>query len=153
MSPFNAYLTLTGIETLKLRMQKHMSNASLVANFLKSHKNIDYVSWSGFKENPFFKLGKKYFDFGFGSVFTFSLKSGFEAGRKLVENCNLLSHLANVGDTKSLIIHPASTTHRQLTSRQRQIADVGDSIIRISVGIEDANDIILDLEKALENIK
>ena len=153
MSPFNAYLTLTGIETLKLRMQKHMSNASLVANFLKSHRNIDYVSWSGFKENPFFKLGKKYFDFGFGSVFTFSLKSGFEAGRKLVENCNLLSHLANVGDTKSLIIHPASTTHRQLTSMQRQIAGVGDSIIRISVGIEDANDIILDLEKALENIK
>ena len=152
MSPFNAYLTLTGIETLKLRMQKHMSNASQVANFLKSHHKIDYVSWSGFKESSFFKLGKKYFDFGFGSVFTFSLKSGFMAAEKLVENCNLLSHLANVGDTKSLIIHPASTTHRQLTSKQREIAGVGDSIIRISVGIEDANDIMIDLEKALENI-
>ena len=152
MSPFNAYLTLTGIETLKIRMQKHMFNASKVANFLKNHKKINSVSWAGFKESSFYELGKKYFDFGFGSVFTFSVKSGYEGAKKLVENCNLFSHLANVGDTKSLIIHPASTTHRQLSSEQRERAGVGDSILRISIGIEHHDDIILDLSEALKVI-
>ena len=152
MAPFNAYLTLTGIETLKLRMQKHMSNALKVATFLKSHKKIDHVFWAGFKDNPSYKLAKKYLSFGFGSVFTFSVKSGYEGAKKLVENCNLLSHLANVGDTKSLIIHPASTTHRQLTSNQKEISGVGDSIIRISIGIEDPKDIIKDLRETLKLI-
>ena len=152
MAPFNAYLTLTGIETLKLRMQKHMSNALKVATFLKSHKKIDHVFWAGFKDNPSYKLAKKYLSFGFGSVFTFSVKSGYEGAKKLVENCNLLSHLANVGDTKSLIIHPASTTHRQLTANQKEISGVGDSIIRISIGIEDPKDIIKDLRETLKLI-
>ena len=152
MAPFNAYLTLTGIETLQLRMEKHMYNSSKVANFLKKHNKVNSVSWAGFKNSPFYNLGKKYFNIGFGSVFTFSVKSGYEGAKKLVENCNLLSHLANVGDTKSLIIHPASTTHRQLSSKQRKKAGVGDSILRISIGIENENDIIADLENALERI-
>ena len=152
MAPFNAYLTLTGIETLQLRMEKHMYNSSKVANFLKKHNKVNSVSWAGFKNSPFYNLGKKYFNIGFGSVFTFSVKSGYESAKKLVENCNLLSHLANVGDTKSLIIHPASTTHRQLSSKQREKAGIGDSILRISIGIENDRDIISDLENALERI-
>ena len=152
MSPFNAYLTLTGIETLNLRMQKHMSNAEKVANFLINHNNVDSVSWSGFQNNKSYKLAKKYFKFGFGSVFTFSVKSGYDGAKKVVENCNLFSHLANVGDTKSLIIHPASTTHRQLSSEQREISGAGDSVIRVSIGIEHSDDIIKDLKTTLDNL-
>ena len=152
MSPFNAYLTLTGIETLNLRMQKHMSNAEKVANFLIKHNNVDSVSWSGFQNNKSYKLAKKYFKFGFGSVFTFSVKSGYDGAKKVVENCNLFSHLANVGDTKSLIIHPASTTHRQLSSEQREISGAGDSVIRVSIGIEHSDDIIKDLKTTLDNL-
>ena len=152
MSPFNAYLTLTGIETLNLRMQKHMSNAEKVANFLIKHNKVDTVSWSGFQNNKSYKLAKKYFKFGFGSVFTFSVKSGYDGAKKVVENCNLFSHLANVGDTKSLIIHPASTTHRQLSSEQREISGAGDSVIRVSIGIEHSDDIIKDLKTTLDNL-
>ena len=152
MSPFNAYLTLTGIETLNLRMQKHMSNAEKVANFLIKHNKVDTVSWSGFQNNKSYKLAKKYFKFGFGSVFTFSVKSGYDGAKKVVENCNLFSHLANVGDTKSLIIHPASTTHRQLSSEQREISGAGDSVIRLSIGIEHSDDIIKDLKTTLDNL-
>ena len=152
MSPFNAYLTLTGIETLNLRMQKHMSNAEKVANFLIKHNKVDNVSWSGFQNNKSYKLAKKYFKFGFGSVFTFSVKSGYDGAKKVVENCNLFSHLANVGDTKSLIIHPASTTHRQLSSEQREISGAGDSVIRLSIGIEHSDDIIKDLKTTLDNL-
>ena len=152
MSPFNAYLTLTGIETLNLRMQKHMSNAEKVANFLIKHNKVDTVSWSGFQNNKSHKLAKKYFKFGFGSVFTFSVKSGYDGAKKVVENCNLFSHLANVGDTKSLIIHPASTTHRQLSSEQREISGAGDSVIRVSIGIEHSDDIIKDLKTTLDNL-
>ncbi len=152
MSPFNAYLTLTGIETLNLRMQKHMSNAEKVANFLIKHNNVNSVSWSGFQDNKSYKLAKKYFKFGFGSVFTFSVKSGYDGAKRVVENCNLFSHLANVGDTKSLIIHPASTTHRQLSSEQREISGAGDSVIRVSIGIEHSDDIIKDLKTTLDNL-
>ena len=152
MSPFNAYLTLTGIETLNLRMQKHMSNAEKVANFLIKHNKVDTVTWSGFQNNKSHKLAKKYFKFGFGSVFTFSVKSGYDGAKKVVENCNLFSHLANVGDTKSLIIHPASTTHRQLSSEQREISGAGDSVIRVSIGIEHSDDIIKDLKTTLDNL-
>ena len=152
MSPFNAYLTLIGIETLNLRMQKHMSNAEKVANFLIKHNKVDTVSWSGFQNNKSHKLAKKYFKFGFGSVFTFSVKSGYDGAKKVVENCNLFSHLANVGDTKSLIIHPASTTHRQLSSEQREISGAGDSVIRVSIGIEHSDDIIKDLKTTLDNL-
>ena len=150
MSPFNAYLTLTGIETLNLRMQKHMSNAEKVADFLINHRKVDSVSWSGFQDNNSYQLAKKYFKFGFGSVFTFTVKSGFEKAKQVVENCTLFSHLANVGDTKSLIIHPASTTHRQLSSELRKFSGAGDSVIRLSIGLEHHEDLIKDLDKSLQ---
>ena len=152
MAPLNAYLTLIGLETLPLRMRQHMKNAELVANFLKNHSKVNYVSWAGFKENIYHELAKKYFKDGFGSVFTFSLKSGYEGAMQLVENCNLISHLANVGDTRSLIVHPASTTHRQLSNEQKEKSGVGDSIIRLSIGLESHKDIIADLEGALSTI-
>ena len=152
MAPLNAYLTLIGLETLPLRMKQHMKNANIVANFLKSHSKVNYVSWAGFKENIYHKLAKKYFKNGFGSVFTFSVTSGYEGAIKLVENCNLISHLANVGDTRSLIVHPASTTHRQLTIEQKEKSGISDSIIRLSIGLESYKDIISDLDGALSTI-
>jgi len=152
MAPLNAYLTLIGLETLPLRMKQHMKNAEVVANFLKSHSKVNYVSWAGFKENIYHELAKKYFKNGFGSVFTFSVTSGYEGAIKLVENCNLISHLANVGDTKSLIVHPASTTHRQLSTEQKEKSGVSDSIIRLSIGLESHKDIISDLDGALTTI-
>ena len=152
MAPLNAYLTLIGLETLPLRMKQHMKNAEVVANFLKSHSKVNYVSWAGFKENIYHELAKKYFKNGFGSVFTFSVTSGYEGAIKLVENCNLISHLANVGDTRSLIVHPASTTHRQLSTEQKEKSGVSDSIIRLSIGLESHKDIISDLDGALSTI-
>lgn len=153
MAPMNAFLTLIGLETLPLRMRQHNDNAEKVALFLTAHDKVDHVSWAGLKKSPYYELAKKYLRGGAGSVFTISLKGGYEAGCQLVENCNLLSHLANIGDTRSLIIHPASTTHRQLTAQQRQASGVGDSIVRISVGIEHHQDIIADLSAALANIQ
>tara|TARA_B110000879_G_C10743646_1_gene345143 strand:- start:150 stop:539 length:390 start_codon:yes stop_codon:yes gene_type:complete len=129
-----------------------MKNAEVVANFLKSHSKVNYVSWAGFKENIYHELAKKYFKNGFGSVFTFSVTSGYEGAIKLVENCNLISHLANVGDTRSLIVHPASTTHRQLTIEQKEKSGISDSIIRLSIGLESYKDIISDLDGALSTI-
>ncbi|MDC1133318.1 PLP-dependent transferase [Alphaproteobacteria bacterium] len=152
MAPLNAYLTLIGLETLPLRMKQHMKNAKIVANFLKSHSKVNYVSWAGFKENIHHELAKKYFKNGFGSVFTFSVTSGYEGAIKLVENCNLISHLTNVGDTRSLIVHPASTTHRQLTIEQKEKSGISDSIIRLSIGLESYKDIISDLDGALSTI-
>ena len=152
MAPLNAYLTLIGLETLPLRMKQHMKNAEVVANFPKSHSKVNYVSWAGFKENIYHELAKKYFKNGFGSVFTFSVTSGYEGAIKLVENCNLISHLANVGDTKSLIVHPASTTHRQLSTEQKEKSGVSNSIIRLSIGLESHKDIISDLDGALTTI-
>ena len=152
LSPMNAFLTLTGLETLPLRMRQHNENAEKVANFLNQHEKIAQVSWAGLSSSPYYALAKKYLQHGAGSVFTVSLKGGYEAGIQLVENCNLISHLANIGDTRTLIVHPASTTHRQLTSDQREAAGVGDSIVRLSIGIEHADDIIADLDGALKNI-
>lgn len=152
LSPMNAFLTLTGLETLPLRMRQHNENAEKVANFLNQHEKIAQVSWAGLSSSPYYSLAKKYLQHGAGSVFTVSLKGGYEAGIQLVENCNLISHLANIGDTRTLIVHPASTTHRQLTSDQREAAGVGDSIVRLSIGIEHADDIIADLDGALKNI-
>ena len=152
LSPMNAFLTLTGLETLPLRMRQHNENAAKVAHFLNQHEKISNVSWAGLSSSPYYSLAKKYLQNGAGSVFTVSLKGGYEAGIKLVENCNLISHLANIGDTRTLIVHPASTTHRQLTSEQREAAGVGDNIVRLSIGIEHADDIIADLDGALQNI-
>ena len=152
LSPMNAFLTLTGLETLPLRMRQHNENAAKVAHFLNQHEKISNVSWAGLSSSPYYSLAKKYLQNGAGSVFTVSLNGGYEAGIKLVENCNLISHLANIGDTRTLIVHPASTTHRQLTSEQREAAGVGDNIVRLSIGIEHADDIIADLDGALQNM-
>jgi len=149
LSPQNAFYILTGIETLPLRMERHVANARAVAEFLQGHPGVAWVSYAGLPSSPYRALADRYLPKGAGSVFTFGLKGGYEAGVKVVESVELWSHLANVGDTRSLIIHPASTTHRQLTDEQRDAAGAGNDVIRLSVGIETAADLIADLERAL----
>ena len=149
MSPQNAYLTLMGMETLPLRMEKHMDNAAAVAQFLAAHDKVETVSWAGLTDSPYHELAQKYFSYGFGSVFTFTLKGNYADAQSLVHRCNLVSHLANVGDTRTLIVHPASTTHRQLSEEQRNAAGIGDAMLRLSIGIENADDIIADLKAAM----
>lgn len=149
ISPFNSFLILTGIETLPLRMEKHCANALEVAKFLKGHKAVEWVRYAGLAGDPCHELAKRYTPRGAGAVFTFGLKGGYDAGVKLVSNVGLLSHVANIGDTRSLIIHPASTTHRQLTDEQRKAAGAGPEVVRVSIGIEDVADIIADLDQAL----
>ena len=147
--PLNAFLSLLGIETLSLRMQKHCDNALAVAQFLEGHPKIGWVSYAGLPSSPYHALAGKYLPKGAGSVFTFGVKGGYEAGVKLVEGVELLSHLANVGDARSLIIHPASTTHRQLSVEAQEAAGAGPDVVRVSIGIEDPADIIADLDQAL----
>lgn len=149
ISPFNAFLILTGIETLPLRMQKHCDNARAVAEWLTADKRISWVSFAGLSGDRHHNLARKYTPKGAGAVFTFGLAGGYDAGVKLVSNVKLFSHLANVGDTRSLIIHPASTTHSQLSDAQKVQAGAGPDVVRISVGIEDKDDIIADLDQAL----
>lgn len=149
ISPFNSFMILTGIETLPLRMQRHCDNALEVATFLKNHPKVSWVSYAGLPDDPHHALMRKYSPKGAGAVFTFGVEGGYDAGVKLVNSVKLLSHLANVGDTRSLIIHPASTTHRQLSEEQQKAAGAGPDVVRLSVGIEDAKDIIADLEQAL----
>jgi len=149
IAPFNAFLILTGLETLPLRMQRHSDNALKVAEWLSRHPKIDWVSYPGLPGDPNHALQQKYSPKGAGAVFTFGVKGGYEAGIRIVEGVELFSHLANIGDTRSLIIHPASTTHRQLSDEQRIAAGAGPDVVRLSVGIEDADDIIADLEQAL----
>jgi O-acetylhomoserine (thiol)-lyase len=149
LSPLNAFLILTGTETLPLRMERHVANARKVAEFLEDHSAVSWVAYAGLKSSPYYALAQKYLPRGAGSVFTFGVKGGYEAGIKAVESCELWSHLANVGDTRSLILHPASTTHRQLTDEQRDAAGAGQDVIRLSVGLETADDIIRDLDQAL----
>jgi O-acetylhomoserine (thiol)-lyase len=149
ISPFNAFLILTGIETLPLRMQRHCDNALQVAEWLSRHPKVAWVNYAGIPGNKYYELAKRYSPKGAGSVFTFGLKGGYEAGIALVSNVKLFSHLANLGDTRSLIIHPASTTHRQLSEEQRERAGAGDEVVRLSIGLEDKADIIADLDQAL----
>tara|TARA_R110002049_G_scaffold252264_1_gene427018 strand:- start:151837 stop:153120 length:1284 start_codon:yes stop_codon:yes gene_type:complete len=149
MSPMNAYLSLTGAETLSLRMKKHADNALEVAKWLTTHSQVEWVSYAGLKESPFYDLAQKYCPQGAGAVFTFGVKGGYEAGVKIVERCELFSHLANIGDTRSLITHPSSTTHRQLSEQQQISAGAGPEVVRLSIGLEDVEDIISDLEQAL----
>ena len=149
IAPFNAFLLLQGIETLPLRMQRHSDNALKVATWLSSQPQVKWVSYPGLPSDPNHALQQKYAPKGAGAVFTFGLNGGFDAGVKVVEGVELFSHLANIGDTKSLIIHPASTTHRQLSDEQKTAAGAGNDVIRLSVGIEDADDIIADLAQAL----
>ena len=149
MSAMNAYLSITGAETLPLRMRKHADNALEVATFLTQHSEVEWVSYAGLADNPFYALAQKYCPEGAGAVFTFGVKGGYDAGIKVVDKCQLLSHLANIGDTRSLIIHPASTTHRQLTDAQKVAAGAGPEVVRLSIGIEDAKDVMADLDQAL----
>jgi O-acetylhomoserine (thiol)-lyase len=149
LSPMNGFLILTGTETLPLRIQKHCDNALAVARWLKADPHVAWVNYAGLEDNESYALHKKYCPKGAGSVFTFGLKGGYEAGLKLVNGVKLFSHLANIGDTRSLIIHPASTTHRQLSDEDRAKAGAGNDVVRLSIGIEDVPDIIADLEQAL----
>jgi len=149
LSPQNAFLTITGIETLHVRMDRHVENALKVARWLEAHPAVAWVSYAGLDSSPYKALQDKYLPKGAGAVFTCGLKGGYDAGKKLVESVNLFSHLANIGDTRSLILHPASTTHRQLTDEQRAAAGAGDEVIRLSIGLENADDLIRDLEQAL----
>lgn len=149
ISPFNAFLIQTGLETLPLRMQRHCDNALKVAEWLSKHDKIAWVSYPGLPGDKNHALQQRYSPKGAGAVFTFGLKGRYEAGVKLVESLELFSHLANIGDTKSLVIHPASTTHRQLSDEQKVAAGAGPDVVRLSVGIEDVADIIADLEQAL----
>jgi O-acetylhomoserine (thiol)-lyase len=149
ISPFNSFLILTGAETLPLRMQRHSDNAKAVAEYLSKHPKVTWVSYAGLPGDRYHKLAQKYCPKGAGAVLTFGVEGGETAGIKLVSSVKMFSHLANIGDTRSLIIHPWSTTHSQLTPEQRKSAGAGDDVIRLSVGIEDVNDIIADLDQAL----
>ena len=142
-------LDLTGIETLPLRMQKHCENARAVAQHLSRHPKVSWVSYANLPNDPCYGLAQTYCPKGAGAVFTFGVRGGYEAGVKLVNAVKLFSHLANVGDTRSLIIHPASTTHRQLTDDQKTHAGAGPDVVRVSIGIEDVADIISDLDAGL----
>jgi len=152
ISPMNAFFILNGVETLPLRMARHCENAAAVASWLEKHPKVDWVSYAGLASSPYHALQKKICPKGAGAVLTFGLKGGYEAGVKLVSSLKLFSHLANIGDTRSLVIHPASTTHRQLTDEQRKAAGAGPDVVRLSVGIEDVADIIADLEQGLAQV-
>jgi O-acetylhomoserine (thiol)-lyase len=149
ISPFNAFQILTGIETLGLRMQKHSDNSKAVAEWLESHPAVAWVNYAGLPSNKYYSLARKYTPKGAGAVFTFGVRGGYDAGVKLVSNVKLFSHLANIGDTRSLIIHPASTTHSQLDDEQKVRAGAGPDVVRLSIGIEDKEDLIADLDQAL----
>ncbi|MGB3878389.1 MAG: O-acetylhomoserine aminocarboxypropyltransferase [Shinella zoogloeoides] len=149
ISPFNAFQLLNGIETLPLRMQRHCDNALAVAKWLKSHDKVSWVNYAGLETDPNYALQQRYSPKGAGAVFTFGLKGGYEASKRFVEGLEMLSHLANIGDTRSLVIHPASTTHRQLSEEQQVAAGAGPDVVRLSIGIEDVADIIADIEQAL----
>jgi O-acetylhomoserine (thiol)-lyase len=147
MSPFNAFLFLQGLETLSLRMARHVENAERIANYLESHELASNVRYAGLRESPYRSLAEKYLPRGSGAVFSFDIRGGREAGQEFIRGLTLWSHLANVGDAKSLVIHPASTTHRQLSEEELKAAGVGPGTIRLAVGIEDADDLIWDLEQ------
>ena len=149
-APFNAWLTMLGMETLGLRMERHCANAMKVARFLEAHPAVAWVNYAGLPSNRYHALAAKYLPRGAGSVFTFGVRGGYDVGVKVVDSVELFSHLANIGDAKSLIIHPASTTHRQLSEEQRVAAGAGPDVLRLSIGIETVDDIIADLAQALE---
>ena len=152
MAPLNAFLAFTGMETLALRMERHCSNALHLAKWLQNHPQVAGVSYAGLAEDPYHQLAQRYLGGRAGAVFTFGVKGGYEAGVKLVSSVKLLSHLANIGDTRSLIIHPASTTHSQLGEEELAAAGAGADVVRVSVGIEHIDDIVADLAQALEQI-
>ncbi len=150
LSPFNAFLFLQGIETLGMRMDRHVANAVAVAKHLESHPLVSWVRYPGLASSPYNAMAKKYLPKGAGAVFSFGLKGGFEAGKKFVDSLKVFSHLANVGDARSLVIHPASTTHQQLNAEQQAAAGVTGDMIRLSIGLEDVDDLVWDLDQALD---
>jgi O-acetylhomoserine (thiol)-lyase len=152
LSPFNAFLLLQGLETLPLRVRKHSENALAMAQFLKKHPKVSWVNYPGLPDHPSHGLAKKYLKDGYGPIVGFGVKGGLEAGKKFINSVKLLSHLANIGDVKSLVIHPASTTHQQLTPAEQKATGVTEDYIRFAVGIEDVQDIIEDVEQALKNV-
>jgi O-acetylhomoserine (thiol)-lyase len=149
LSPFNSFLFIQGLETLPLRQRQHSENALEVARFLKSHPRVAWVTYPGLPDDPNYRLAAKYLSHGFGGLVGFGIKGGREAGKKFIESVKLLSHLANIGDAKSLVIHPATTTHQQLTRAEQEATGVTEDYIRLSVGIEDVRDIIVDIDQAL----
>ena len=150
MSPFNAFLLLQGLETLSLRVERHLSNTKRVVEFLSRHPKVSWVNYPSLPGNKYYDLARKYFPRGAGSIFTFGIKGGMEAGIRFIESLELFSLLANVADAKSLVIHPASTTHAQLSSEDQLAAGVTPDMIRLSIGIEDPEDLLEDLAQALE---
>lgn len=151
LSPQNAFLLLQGLETLHLRIERHTQNAEVVASYLQEHPSVEWVSFPGLSEHPSHQLAKKYFKFGYGSIITFGIKGGRDAGRKLIDGVKLWSHVANVGDAKSLIIHPASTTHQQLSEEDLKNSGVSEELVRLSIGLESVEDMLADLDEAIGN--
>jgi O-acetylhomoserine (thiol)-lyase len=149
LSPMNAFMVLQGLETLPIRMPAHVENARAVANFLRGREEVSWVAYAELDDSPYRALAKKYLPNGAGAIFTFGLRGGREAGRAFIEALELWSHLANVGDGKSLVIHPASTTHQQLTDAELELGGVGPDMVRLSVGREDIGDLLWDLENGL----
>jgi len=149
LSPFNAFLFLQGIETLGMRMDRHVANSMAVAKMLEGHKLVKWVNYPGLPGNKYHELAKKYMPKGPGAVFSFGIKGGHDAGKKFIDNVKLLSHLANVGDARSLVIHPASTTHQQLSAPEQAAAGVLPDMVRLSIGLEDIDDILWDIDQAL----
>lgn len=150
LSPFNAFMLLQGIETLSLRMQRHCENADKVVAFLASNDSVSFINYPSLPDSPYKALADKYLPNGVGSVFTFGLKGGKETGRKFIDSLQLLKHVANVGDVRSLVIHPATTTHSQLSAEQLRAAGISEETVRLSIGLEDAEDIIADLDQAIK---
>ncbi len=151
LSPFNAFLFLQGLETLGLRMERHVANTLVVARFLSEHPNVAWVNYPSLPDSPSYALAQRYLPKGAGAILTFGIKGGLEAGKRFIERLQLFSHLANVGDAKSLVIHPASTTHQQLSEAEQRAAGVLPEMIRLSVGLEDSDDLLWDLEQALRD--
>jgi O-acetylhomoserine (thiol)-lyase len=151
LSPFNSFLFLQGIETLKVRMECHCSNALKAAQFLEKHPNVAWINYPGLASSAYNALAKRYLPLGAGGMMTFGIRGGLDAGRRFIESLQLFSHLANVGDAKSLVIHPASTTHQQLSTEEKLAGGITDDLIRLSVGIEEIDDILWDLDQALHS--
>lgn len=152
ISPFNSFLLLQGLETLSLRVERHVYNAKKIADFLSNHPLVSWVNYPSLKGNKYYDLAQKYFPKGTGSIFTFGIKGGAEAGKKFIENLEIFSLVANVADAKSLVIHPSSTTHAQLSESDQLAAGVTPDLIRLSIGIEDVDDLIYDLDQALKKV-
>jgi O-acetylhomoserine (thiol)-lyase len=149
VSPFNSFLFLQGIETLGMRMDRHLSNSLIVAQHLEKHEKIEWVKYASLPSSPYYKQAQKYTPKGAGAVFSFGIKGGYEAGKSFINKLKIFSHLANVGDARSLVIHPASTTHQQLSEVDQMAAGVTPELVRISVGLEDVDDLIWDIDQAL----